>query len=60
MQFHTNLIKDPMIRAEIEKINRRLDRIENIPQLTTATTLEQLIAAVNKITNSIKRRGNDT
>ena len=56
----TTNIKDDATREAIARINKRLDRIESVPQLSTATTLDELIKVVNKITNSIKRRRNDT
>ncbi len=49
------LIEDEKIRDAINKLNKRLDRIESIKQLPTDTTLGQLISTVNKITDSMKR-----
>jgi len=51
-----NNIKDPAVRLELEKINRRLDKIVNIPQVSKETTLAQLIDVVNKIISKTKRR----
>ena len=48
-------IKDKSTRDAIDEINKRLDRIESIPQLPSTTTVKELTVIVNKITNSIKR-----
>ncbi len=49
------LIKDEKTRDAINKLNKRLDRIESIKQLPADTTLSQLITIVNKITDNMKR-----
>lgn len=49
-------VEDPVTRKAIQNLDSRLERIEKIPQLSSDTTIEQLIAVVNKITDSIKRR----
>ena len=51
-----SLVKDPNVRAYLDDINKRLDRIERIPQIPSDTTLSKLIETVNKITDSMKRK----
>jgi Tfp pilus assembly protein PilO len=54
--INKSLIKDAHIRAAIDELNNRLERIEKIPQLPSDTTLAKLIERVNKITDSVKRK----
>ena len=49
------MIDDPKIRKAIEDINKRLDRIESIPQMSRTSSLPSVIDAINKITKSLKR-----
>lgn len=51
-----NNIQDLATRNAINALSKRLDRIENIPQVSKATTLSQLIDIVNKIIAKDKRR----
>ena len=50
-----NLIQDTNTRDAINKVEKRLDRIESVKQLPSDTTLAQLIDIVNKITDNMKR-----
>ena len=49
-------VKDLATKIELEKINKRLDKISNIPQVSKDTSLEQLIDIVNRILAKDKRR----
>lgn len=51
-----NNIQDIATRNAINELKKRLDKIDNIPQISKATTLEQLIDVVNKIISKDKRR----
>lgn len=51
-----SLIKDNNLRRELEKIDKKLNRIESIKQLPSDTSLSELISVVNKITDSLKRK----
>jgi Tfp pilus assembly protein PilO len=51
------MIKDTETRLEIDKLKRRLDKVESVKQLPTDATLAQVIDAINRITKSTKRRG---
>ena len=51
------MIKDTETRLEIDKVKKRVDKIESINQLQANATLSQIIDAINKITKSTKRRG---
>ena len=53
---NSNLIKDNATREAIKDIERTLDSITNIPQLSQEATLKEVIVILNKITNNIKRR----
>ena len=52
----SSLIEDKQIRDIIDKLEKRLDRIEDIPQLPTDASNADIVKVLNKITNSIKRR----
>ena len=54
----SSLIKDPQIREIIDRLEKRMDRIEDIQQLPTDASNEDIVKVINKITNSIKRRRN--
>ena len=49
------MIKDKETKTEIDKINRKLDRISSIPQISDDTDIKQLIRIVNKIIAKDKR-----
>jgi cell fate (sporulation/competence/biofilm development) regulator YlbF (YheA/YmcA/DUF963 family) len=51
------MIKDNETRKEVESIKKKLNRIESIKQLSSDSTLSQVIDAVNRIINETKRRG---
>jgi hypothetical protein len=42
-------------KAKIKKLEEKLARIERISQLPKSATLSEVIDAINKITNSLKR-----
>lgn len=48
-------IKDTQTRNSMQKVERRLQKIDNIKQLPINATLEDVIIAINKITDSLKR-----
>lgn len=54
--MRSNQIKDATIRNAIQDIERRLDKLNNIPQVSKNTTLDQLIDIVNKIIAKDKTR----
>ncbi len=49
-------IKDRETRDALMALERKLDKIYNIPQASSDTTLEQLINIVNRIISRDKRR----
>ena len=51
-----NLIEDPKVRETIDKLEKRMDRIEDIPQLPADASNADIIKVINKITNSMKRK----
>lgn len=48
-------IKDQEIAKELKKITKRIDSIQSTKPLKKTATLEDVISAVNKITDSLKR-----
>ena len=43
-------------KKRIQTLEAKMDAIRSIQQLPATATLQEVIAAVNKITNSLKRR----
>ena len=54
MKQHS-LIKDNETRKAINDIEKRLERIESIPQLSIDSNINTIVDTINKITDSIKR-----
>ena len=54
--MNSNLIKDMATREAVKKLEDKLRKIENIKQLPQDASLEEVIKAVNKISDSLKRR----
>ena len=50
------LVEDNKTRELLNKINKKFDRINGIPQLSQSADLGQVIDVINKITDSMKRR----
>ena len=55
MRKHS-LIEDDAIRKAIIAIEKRLDRIESIPQVPEGSDTAYIINVINKITDKMKRR----
>ena len=53
---NTTLVKDIATRNSLKKIEKSLSRIENIKQLSSDSSLKEIIDTINKITDSLKRR----
>lgn len=51
-----SLIKDPEVRKAINELEKRINRIESIPQLPRTSSTGSIVDAINKITNSLKRK----
>lgn len=56
MTKKSTLIKDTATRNAVSNIEDKLKSIENIQQIPTDATLQQVIAIINKITNNLKRK----
>ena len=52
----SNLIKDTATRDAVRELEKMVERIERISQLPADSTLEQVIKAINKITDSVKQK----
>lgn len=52
----SNLVKDAATRDAIRDLEKMAERIERITQLPLDSTLEQVIKAINKITDSVKQK----
>ena len=52
----SNLIKDTATRDDVRELEKMAERIERISQLPLDSTLEQVIKAINKITDSVKQK----
>ena len=52
----SNLVKDNATRGALKDIERTIDRIGKIKQLPSTASLKEVIATINKITDSLKRR----
>ena len=52
----TSLIKDTEIRKAIDDLNKRISRLENIPQIPKTSSLEYVIDVLNRMTNNVKRK----
>lgn len=53
---NSNLIKDNATRESVKDLERAINSIKSIPQLSQEATLKQVIDIINKITDNIKRR----
>jgi len=51
-----NRIVDLETKRAVTLLEKRLDKIDNISQVSATASLEQLIAVVNKIISKDKRR----
>lgn len=52
----SNLIKDTATRNAVNDLEKTIKRLESINQLPADATLKQVIATINKLTNSLKRK----
>ena len=52
----SNLIKDNATREAVRDLEIAKDNLSSIPQLPSTATLTEVIAVINKINNSVKRR----
>lgn len=52
----STLIKDTATRNEIDRINKRLQKLDNIPQLQKDATLSDIIRVLNIIIAKDKAR----
>lgn len=50
------IIQDIQVRNEIDKIKKQLSKIEQVKPLSKDATIEQIVNAINEITNSLKKR----
>ena len=48
-------IKDTATRDAVRDLELLAERMTKIPQLPNTATMAQIIAAINKLTNSLKR-----
>lgn len=51
-----SLIKDEQTRKAVDRLEERINRIEEIPQLSATATTADIVKVINQITNSVKRR----
>jgi len=49
-------IKDTATRVAVEDLEKKIARIQSVPQLPRTASLASVIDAINKLTDSIKRR----
>lgn len=52
----STLIKDAATRNAVSDLEKTVKRLEEIKQLPADATIQQVIATINKITNSLKRK----
>jgi hypothetical protein len=50
------LIKDNEIRKAVDDLDKRISRLENIPQIPKTSSLEYVIDVLNRMTNNVKRK----
>lgn len=48
-------IKDTATREVVSNLERKVDKIQSIPQLPRTASLASVIDAINKLTDSMKR-----
>lgn len=51
----SGLIQDVATRQAVQAVEKNIERINRIPQLSKSASLEEVIDAINKITASMKR-----
>lgn len=56
MTKKSTLIKDTATRNAVSNIEDKLKNIESIKQIPNTATLNEVIAIINQITNSLKRK----
>ena len=44
------------LKTELDRIKEKLSRIENVKQLQSNATVEQIVYSINQITKNIKKR----
>ena len=50
------MIKDTETRVELDKVKQELAKIKNVKPLPKDATIEQIVEAINRITNNLKRK----